>query len=101
MSKKPGNHQEENGSLAIIHAEGGIKRARYVEAAMKDAVYEVLEDDGSVYGEIPGFCGVYANGLSHQECSRELAEVLDEWLQLRLAWGREIPIVDGIDLNHG
>jgi predicted RNase H-like HicB family nuclease len=100
VSKKPRNQQEENVPVAIIHAEGNIKRTRYVEAAMKNALYEVLEDDGSIYGEIPGFSGVYANGVSHQECSRELADVLDEWLQLRLAWGREIPIVDGIDLNQ-
>jgi predicted RNase H-like HicB family nuclease len=100
VSKKPRNQQGENGPVAIIHAEGEIKRARYVEAAIKNAIYEVLEDDGSVYGEIPGFSGVYANGISHQDCSTELADVLDEWLQLRLTWGREIPIVDGIDLSH-
>ena len=33
----------------------------YLAAAMKRANYEILSDDGTYYGEIPGFHGVYAN----------------------------------------
>jgi len=32
----------------------------YVRAAMSQAHYEILED-GTFYGEIPGFPGVFAN----------------------------------------
>ena len=31
----------------------------YISAAMAKAEYEILCDDGSFYGEIPGFQGVY------------------------------------------
>ena len=37
---------------------------RYVEAAMRRARYEILKDDGTYYGEIPGCRGVYANAAS-------------------------------------
>lgn len=31
----------------------------YIQAAMHKAHYEILEDDRSYYGEIPGFQGVW------------------------------------------
>ena len=34
---------------------------QYIQAAMRQAKYEILSDDGSFYGEIPGFQGVWAN----------------------------------------
>lgn len=33
----------------------------YIRAAMHQARYEILPDDATFYGEIPGFDGVYAN----------------------------------------
>lgn len=33
----------------------------YINAAMRHAHYEILSDDGSYYGDIPNFDGVYAN----------------------------------------
>ncbi len=72
---------------------------RYVQAAIIQAVYEVLPDDGSFYGEIPDFQGVYANADTMEDCRIELAEVLEDWLTLRLSWHRPVPVVDGIDLS--
>ncbi|MHB0870231.1 MAG: DUF4349 domain-containing protein, partial [Chloroflexota bacterium] len=46
---------------------------QYVRAAMARARFERLED-GSWYGEIPGFQGVYANSDNREECVRELQE---------------------------
>ena len=63
---------------------------RYIESAMSLARYEELEDDGSVYGEIPGFDGVYANTDSMESCRTELREVLEEWILLRLSRGLEL-----------
>jgi hypothetical protein len=31
---------------------------RYIQAAMHRATYEILPDDRTFYGEIPGFAGV-------------------------------------------
>jgi len=48
----------------------------YLQAAMRRAKYELLPDDGSFYGEIPDFQGVYANARTLESCREELQEVL-------------------------
>ena len=71
----------------------------YLAAAMKRARYEILEDDGSYYGEIPGFQGVYSNAPQLEECRNMLEEVLEDWLLLSISMGFPVPTVDGIDLK--
>jgi predicted RNase H-like HicB family nuclease len=46
----------------------------YIHAAMHRAEYEILSD-GTFYGEIPGFQGVYANADTLEGCRDELKEV--------------------------
>ena len=43
---------------------------KYIAAAMAKAEYKILSDDGSFYGEIPGFQGVWANNDTLEECLR-------------------------------
>ena len=57
----------------------------YIQAAMKKARYEILPDDNTFYGEIPGFDGVYANADTLEGCREELEEVLEEWLLFRIS----------------
>ncbi len=71
----------------------------YLAAAMKRANYEILSDDGTYYGEIPGFHGVYANDPLLEDCRNLLEEVLEEWLLLSLSRGLPVPVVDGLDLK--
>ncbi len=47
---------------------------------MKKAHYEILSDDGTFYGEIPGFDGVWANAGTLEDCRNELEESLEEWI---------------------
>lgn len=63
----------------------------YINEAMQMAKYEILEDDHSYYGEIPGFQGVYANAKDLETCRKELQEVLEEWLFIRLHKNLSIP----------
>ncbi|RME00765.1 MAG: type II toxin-antitoxin system HicB family antitoxin [Calditrichaeota bacterium] len=72
---------------------------KYIQAAMRRAKYEILQDDGTFYGEIPGFEGVYANAPSLEECREELAEVLEEWILFRIHKNLPLPVVDGIELK--
>ena len=72
---------------------------RYLQAALRRAHYEILSDDGSYYGEIPGFDGVYANAPSLEGCREELEEVLEEWILLRVYKNLPLPEVDGIQLK--
>jgi len=69
----------------------------YIQAAMRRAKYEILSD-GTYYGEIPDFQGVYANAQALDECRSELQEVSEGWIVLGLRLGHTLPMVDGIDL---
>jgi predicted RNase H-like HicB family nuclease len=71
---------------------------RYIRAAMHQARYEILSDDGTFYGEIPGFQGVYANAKTLEACREELEEVLEEWILLRVSKNLPLPVVDDIEL---
>jgi hypothetical protein len=57
----------------------GTVLIEYVRAAMRQAAYEILAD-GTFYGEIPGFQGVYSNAESLEACREQLLEVLEGWL---------------------
>jgi predicted RNase H-like HicB family nuclease len=69
----------------------------YIRAAMRRATYEILPD-GTFYGEIPGFPGVYANAETLEACREQLQEVLEGWIVLGLRMGHTLPVVDGIEL---
>jgi predicted RNase H-like HicB family nuclease len=71
----------------------------YIRAAMRKAHYGILPDDGTFYGEIEGFQGVYANAETLEACRDELEEVLEEWILLRVSRRLDLPVVDGHDLR--
>ncbi len=62
----------------------------YISEAIKTAKYEFLEDSNTIYGEIPLCHGVYARANSFEECRRELIDVLEEWLLIRIKNNLEI-----------
>lgn len=70
----------------------------YIRAALHQAQYEILSDDGTFYGEIPNFDGIYANANTLEACREELAEVLEEWILFRVSKNLPLPVVDGIEL---
>ena len=63
---------------------------RFINSAMEQATYEIL-DDATYYGEIPSCRGVWANARTLEACRRELQEVLEEWLELRLRADEPLP----------
>jgi len=69
----------------------------YIQAAMKQATYELL-GDGTFYGEISSLRGVYANADTLEICREQLQEVLEGWIVLGLRMGHTIPAIDGIEL---
>jgi predicted RNase H-like HicB family nuclease len=74
--------------------------SEFIDRAMEQATYEVIEDDGTFWGEIPGLQGVWAHHSTLEECRRDLREALGDWIALRLRLGLPIPVVAGIDLNQ-
>ncbi len=73
---------------------------QYIQAAMRRAHYELLEDDGTFFGRIEGLKGVWANATTLEACREELQEVLEDWIVVGLRLGRVIPDVDGVSLMH-
>jgi len=71
----------------------------YIKAAMHKANYEILSDDNSFYGEIPGFEGLFANSDTLENCREELESTLEDWLLLSIYKNLPIPKLEGIDLN--
>ncbi len=56
--------------------------AEHIDSVLRNARYEMLED-GTYYGEIPDFSGVWANAADLAVCKKELREVLKEWLTIK------------------
>jgi predicted RNase H-like HicB family nuclease len=66
----------------------------YIRAAMGKARYEILPDDGTFYGEIPDFEGVYANAETLETCRSELEDVLEGRILLRVSLHFPCPSLD-------
>ncbi len=63
---------------------------KYLEAAMKNAQYEILPDDEGYFGKIPELQGIWANAETLENCREELREVLEEWIIIGLKTGTTI-----------
>jgi len=70
----------------------------YIHKALEIAVYKQLEN-GAWFAEIPGFQGVWANAETVESCRRELHEVLEEWLMLKIRDRDPIPVVGGVAIE--
>ncbi len=64
---------------------------QYLEAALERAHYEIIDDEEPHYGEVSELPGVWASGRSLEECRRNLAEVIEGRILLRLSRGMAIP----------
>jgi predicted RNase H-like HicB family nuclease len=71
---------------------------RYISVALRPALPRQT-DDGQWYCALDLFPGVWAQEPSPKECLDTLAEVLKEWLVLKIVdKDCDIPVVDYIDL---
>lgn len=75
-----------------------MQTADYIQAAVEHADFETIED-GTVYAEIPGLDGVWANAGTREAATEELREVLEDWILLRVSKGLSIPDIDGHAIN--
>ena len=70
----------------------------YIQKTLENAKYKKLDNE-TWFVEIPGFEGVWANGKSVEECRKELVEVLEEWVILKIRDNDPIPVIKDIDMN--
>lgn len=73
---------------------------QYLQAALDNAHYEIIEDEEPFYGEIPQLPGVWATGATLEACRRNLAAAVEDWLLFSLAQGLPIPTIDGVALSQ-
>ena len=72
----------------------------YIAAALRQARYEILSDDGSYYGEIAELPGVLATADTLEACREELRAVLEGWIALGLAMHHHsISAIDGVTVT--
>jgi len=64
--------------------------SRYVTQALARAQYRLLED-GTFAATVRGLKGVIATGATLEVCRRELAEVIEEWVLVRVSRGLPVP----------
>lgn len=67
--------------------------SEYIEKQFKKAKFKVLKD-GSCFGSVSGFPGVWANRKTLASCKKELREVLEESLILKVRDKERIPGFD-------
>jgi len=63
----------------------------YINAALERAKYEIIDDEEPFYAEVPELEGVWATGKTLEECRRNLAEVIEGWILLRIKKGLPLP----------
>lgn len=64
--------------------------SHYLQKKLKEAQYKILKD-GAYFGEIPGLQGVWAHAENLEDCRRELQEVLEDWLLLKIRNQEKVP----------
>ncbi len=71
----------------------------YIQAALDQAHYELIEDDEPFYGEVPELAGVWATGITLEACRNNLAEAIEDWLLFSVAKGLPIPVLGEISIR--
>jgi predicted RNase H-like HicB family nuclease len=75
------------------------KYLRYMNAAMKRAELEWVEEDEQYYAHIPGLIGLWASGKTKKAVRKDLCSALDGWLCVNFWVARaKLPTFAGIDL---
>jgi hypothetical protein len=71
---------------------------RYIATALERARFERLSDD-TVCGTVRGLRGVIAIAPSTRECRAQLAEIIEEWILVRVAQGLAVPKLGGVSVR--
>lgn len=62
----------------------------FIEKNMRNASYKILKD-GLYFGEISSTKGVWASAKNLEDCRKELKEVLEDWILLKIRDNGKIP----------
>jgi predicted RNase H-like HicB family nuclease len=86
-----------NAGLAAALRDNALEQ--YITVAVQAARLSKFEEDEGWFAEIDGFPGVWADGATSEAALATLAEVLRDWLKIKLSYqDPDIPVVANIDL---
>jgi len=71
----------------------------YIQTALEQAHYEMIEDEEPFYGEVAALPGVWATGKTLEGCRRNLAEAIEDWVLFSVAKGLSIPVLKDIAIR--
>lgn len=72
----------------------------YIEEALKNAHYEMIDDEEPFYGEIIELEGVWATGKTLEECRKNLKEVIEGWILVSIKKGLKIPKLNQFEIKE-
>ena len=64
--------------------------SEFIFKKLREARYKLLKD-GSYFGEIASLRGIWANANNLEDCRKELQEVLEDWLLLKVRDRENVP----------
>ncbi len=70
----------------------------YIQEALKKAEYKKM-DDGTWFASVTELQGVWSAGTTIEECRKELAEVIEEWLLFQIRDHETLPDLNGIHID--
>jgi predicted RNase H-like HicB family nuclease len=71
----------------------------YIQAALERAHYEIIQDEEPFYGEVPSLDGIWATGKTLEECRRNLAAAIEDWILFSIAKGWPIPALGAVAIH--
>lgn len=69
----------------------------YINAALKTARYDKIDEGCRVYAELPSFPGAWAEGGTAEAAAEDLRRVLRGWIELQLERGQSLPRLQGVE----
>lgn len=73
-----------------VSGSGPIMISKYIDEALHRAEYSVV-DRNAFCATVAGLPGVIATGRSLEACRDQLAEVVEEWVLVRVSRGLSVP----------
>jgi len=70
----------------------------YIEAAMRQAHYELMED-GRIFATIPPCEGLWTDDDTLEGAREQLQDVLGDWILIKARHGDTFPVIAGVDIN--
>ena len=70
----------------------------YIDAALRRARYELV-DGNEFCATVAGLPGIIATGRTLEECRDQLAEVVEEWVLVRVSRRLSVPRLGGVTVE--